>query len=302
MHNDEPSPALVYLAMAVAVVSIAFSSVFITKLERAGVTPQIVALYRMLLATALLLPAAIRYKWREITGLRRADAGLLCLAGLFLAIHFETWVASLQYIPIASSVMLVNCHPLLVVIASHFILHESPTRRGIWGTLVGLAGTALICIDGFRGLGTAMRGDICAILGALSMVGYFLIGRRTRARISLLGYATPVYGSCTVFLLIWAVATGSRLASYGKTDWFYFAALAIVPTIMGHTVLNWAIKHVRASAISIALLGEPVAASVLAFGFFSQIPTGATILGGALVLGGIYLATSNTPLATIGPD
>jgi drug/metabolite transporter (DMT)-like permease len=289
-----PAPLTVYITMAFAVVAVAFSSIFITKLEQAGVRPVIVAFYRMALATVFLLPASIKLRRAEIAGLSKRDVLLLILSGFFLALHFLSWITSLQYIPIAASVMLVASHPLFVVVASHFLLGESPTRRSLVGIAIGLAGTALICVDGFRGLGNALWGDALAILGAIALVGYFLIGRKTRARISLLGYATPVYGACSIFLLAWAVAARENLTSYRRVDWILFAALAIVPTILGHTVLNWAIKHVPASAVSISLLGEPVVAAFLALAFFSQEPSRTTIGGGALVLLGIYFATSGS--------
>ncbi|HUK91552.1 MAG TPA: DMT family transporter [Blastocatellia bacterium] len=292
--HGEPAPAAVYLSMTFAVIAVAFSSIFITKLEHAGVRPVIVALYRMALATAMLLPASIKFRRSEIASLAKRDLFLLGLSGFFLALHFLSWITSLQYIPIAASVMLVASHPLFVVIAAHFLLSESPTRRNMAGIAIGLIGTVLICSDGLRGLGNALYGDGLALLGAISMVGYFLIGRRTRMRISLLGYATPVYASCSVFLLAWAVCFRENLTGYTKGDWMYFTALAIVPTILGHTVLNWAIKHVRASAVSISLLGEPVVAAILALLFFAQQPSGSTIGGGALVLLGIYFATSGS--------
>jgi drug/metabolite transporter (DMT)-like permease len=290
----EGPPAAVYGAMAFAVVAIAFSSIFITELERSGVKPGIVALYRMSLATAFLLPAAIKFRGREIAGLAPKDILLLVLAGLFLALHFLTWITSLQYIPIAASVVLVASHPLLVVVAARVFLGERPSRRNLAGIGIGLAGTAVICFDGFRSLANGLWGDILAILGAASLVGYLLIGRRTRARISLLAYATPVYAACSVFLLGWAVLHGDNLTSYSLESWGYFAALAVIPTILGHTVLNWAIKHVPASAISISLLGEPVVAAILALIIFAQRPSAYTVLGGGLVLLGICFATSGS--------
>jgi drug/metabolite transporter (DMT)-like permease len=279
-------------AMGFAILALAFSSIFITRLERANVPPLIIAFYRMAIATALLAPAAISYRRREVAALARKDLGLLALGGLFLAVHFGAWITSLKYIPIATSVVLVNSHPLFVVIASYLFLGERPRRRAIAGTAVGLLGMAIISRDGFRDADFALAGYALALVGALAVVGYFIIGREVRARVSLLGYVTPLYAVCSLFLLIWAVAAGSPLWPYGATVWAYFLALAVVPTILGHTVFNWAIKHVTPAAISIAFLGEPVLAAALAFLFFGQRPPAATFIGGALVLAGIYLATS----------
>lgn len=279
-------------AMGLAILGLSFSSIFITELERAEISPLAIAFYRMAIATALLLPPALIFKRKEIASLTRADLGLLMLGGFCLAIHFGAWITSLRYIPIATSVVLVNSHPLFVVIASFFFLGERPTRRSLIGTGVGLVGMIVIGHDALGDIQLAVKGDGLALLGALAVVGYFIVGRKARARVSLLGYVTPLYAVCSLVLLVCALIAGNKLGPYRTGAWTYLVALAIVPTIFGHTVFNWAIKHVRPTAISLAFLAEPVVASVLAFFFFGQTPPIATFIGGAFVLVGVYLATS----------
>ncbi len=298
----EPGTAAVLAAMGFAVIALAFSSIFIRQLDRAGVAPLAIAFHRMMLATLLLIPAALLFKRREIMSLNRRDLFLLALGGFFLAVHFGAWITSLSYIPIATSVVLVNSHPLFVVVASYLFLGERPGRRSLFGTATGLAGMIIISGDGLRDVQQALVGDALALVGALAVVGYFIIGRSVRARVSLLGYVTPLYAVSTVFLLGWALGTSTRLYPYEAKEWALFAALAVVPTILGHTVFNWAIKHVRASAISIAFLGEPVIASALALAFFGERPPLATFIGGALVLAGIYLTTSSPKSARAQSD
>jgi len=278
--------------MALAVLALAFSSVFITKLEQTKVPALVIAFYRMAIATAVLLPPALVFRRREIASLARNDLGLLTVGGLCLAVHFGAWITSLKYVPIATSVVLVNSHPLFVVVASYFFLSERPSRRSLIGTAIGLAGMVVISHDAVGSLQPAIKGVGLALVGALAVVGYFIVGRKARTRISLLGYVAPLYALCCLFLLIWVVAAGDSLLPYTASTWVYFAALAIVPTVIGHTVFNWAIKHVRPTVISLAFLGEPVVASVLALIFFGQRPPLETFIGGALVLSGIYLTTS----------
>ena len=295
-----PGAPRVMAAMGFAILALAFASIFITRLERAGVPPISIAFYRMALATCLLAPAALAFRWREIRSLSGRDLLLFALGGLFLALHFGAWITSFKYIPIATSVVLVNSHPLFVVIASYFFLGDRPTRRHLLGTGIGLAGMAIISRDGLRGAEFALRGDSLAILGALAIVGYFIVGRKARARVSLLAYVTPLYTFCSVILLVWALGSGSRLYPYDSTVWFYFLALAVVPTILGHTVFNWAIKHVRPAAISVAFLGEPVVAALLALLFFGQQVSLSTLIGGAFVLGGVCLTTSTGGGSRVG--
>jgi drug/metabolite transporter (DMT)-like permease len=292
-EGEETGTARVMAAMGFAVLALAFSSIFISKLERTEVPPLVIAFYRMALATVLLMPAALAFKRREIAALASKDLVLLLLGGFFLAVHFGAWITSLKYIPISTSVVLVNSHPLFVVIASYFFLGEKPGRRSLAGTAVGIAGMIVITHDALGDIGLALKGNGLALVGALAVVGYFIVGRKARTRISLLGYVTPLYAVCSLLLLLGVMAAGEPLYPYTVTQWAYFAALAVVPTILGHTVFNWAIKHVRPSAISLAFLGEPVAASGLAFIFFAQRPPVATLIGGALVLAGVYLSMSS---------
>ncbi|HXI90782.1 MAG TPA: DMT family transporter [Blastocatellia bacterium] len=293
-HTNTPrlGAGRVMTAMGFAVLALAFASIFITELERSAVPPLVIAFYRMAIATALTLPVALAFKWREIATLARKDLGLMVLGGFCLAVHFGAWITSLKYVPIATSIVLVNSHPLFVVIASYFFLGERPARRGLIGIGIGLVGMAVMSHDALGSVQLAMKGDGLALLGALAVVGYFIVGRKARARISLLGYVTPLYAVCSLFLLIWVLMAGNRLAPYGAEVWAYLGALAVVPTVIGHTVFNWALKHVRPTAISLAFLGEPVIASVLALIFFAQRPPLATFVGGALVLAGVYLTTS----------
>jgi drug/metabolite transporter (DMT)-like permease len=279
----------VYPAMAGAVTALAFSSVFVKKLESLDVPAVVVAFYRVALAALLLAPFTLWLKRKELIAMRRREYSLLLAAALCLAVHFGAWIASLEYIPIAASVVLVDSHPILVAVASYFVLGEALAPRSLAGAILGMIGTVVICKDGLWGMRSDLLGDGLALLGALAMVGYLLAGRKVRNHVSLLGYATPVYLACSLFLVMWAGVSGSRVWPYGRVEWILFAALAIVPTILGHTVLNWAIRHVPATGISISFLGEPVVAAALAFFFFGQRPSTATLIGSSLVLAGIYL-------------
>jgi drug/metabolite transporter (DMT)-like permease len=251
-----------------------------------------VAFYRTALATLLLAPAAFGGNVRQLVSISGRDAALLTLAGLCLAGHFGAWISSLEYIPIAASVVLVNTHPALVVVASWLILGERPGTRSLAGLAVGLIGALITCREGLLGVRLAVVGQGLALLGAVAMVGYFIIGRTLRRRLGLFTYAAPLYLISSIFLLTWVAATGKRLHPYGGIEWLYFAALAVVPTILGHTVFNWALKHVSASAVSIACLGEPVVATILALLIFGQYPPASTLVGGVLVLVGIYLSVT----------
>ena len=286
--SSQPGRAVVFAALGLGILSVSFSSIFTVQLARENVEPLAIAFFRMAIATLLLAPPTFTYKRSELFSLTRKELTLLLIGGMFLAVHFGAWITSLNYIPIATSAVLVNSHPLFVVIAAYLFLGERPTRLGMIGTAAGLLGMMIIGRDGLSAA-FALFGDALAVIGALAVVGYFIIGRKVRERLSLLSYVTPLYAACSTFLLLWALASGTKLFPFNSSVWGFFAALAIVPTILGHTVFNWAIKHVRPSTISVTFLGEPVIASILAFLFFRQQPSLATFIGGAFILCGIYL-------------
>ncbi|MEW6128901.1 MAG: DMT family transporter [Acidobacteriota bacterium] len=288
-QTPNPSGAMVFIAMSLGMVSLSFASIFITHLERSEVPPLIIAFYRMAIATLLLFPAAVACKRQELATLTRKDILWLIVSGLFLALHFGAWITSLKYISIAASAVLVNTHPFFVVIAALLFLKEKPNRFSLMGTSIGLIGMLVIAWNSLADAEFALKGNLLAVLGALAVVGYFIIGRKVREGVSLLGYVTPVYAACSAFLLIWASSLGNSLYPYPASSWGYFFALAIVPTILGHTVFNWALKHVRPATVSLAFLGEPVIASILAYFFFNQRPTLSILAGGLLVLAGVWL-------------
>jgi drug/metabolite transporter (DMT)-like permease len=289
--SAHPGSVTVRFALALAVTSTAFSSIIVAELEQSGVPPLVVAFYRSAIAAAVLAVPALAMKRREFGKLTRREMLLITASGFCLAVHFGAWIWSLKYIPIATSVLLVNSHPLLVVIASRLILGEAQSSRRMIGLAVGLLGTAVIFWEGFSGIETALVGDALAMLGSVATVGYFLLGRSMRARISLLAYVTPLYVVCALFLAAGGAVANTRFYPYSAKDWLLLAALAILPTIVGHTIFNWALRYVSAPAVAMNFLAEPVVASILALLFFNQRPEKSTLVGGVFVLAGVYLAT-----------
>jgi drug/metabolite transporter (DMT)-like permease len=214
--------------------------------------------------------------------------------GLVLAAHFSLWIASLERTSVASSVVLVTAHPVLVGLVGHFMMNERLSRLNAVGIAVGLAGVVVLT-RGDAGAGTeTLIGDLLAFLGGVAAGVYILGGRQTRKRISLVTYAFLVYGSCSVFLLVAVVVTGTELVGLGGGEWFLFLLMALGPSILGHTMYNWTLRHVPASVVSVSLLGEPVGSSLLAFLLLSEAPPELAVVGGAVILVGIVLASWGT--------
>jgi len=283
------------VAIAFAVISVSFASIFITWSESPPIT---IALYRLAIATGiigatiLVRTGALR-KPNTLLRIPRRDAALMALIGAILASHFALWISSLKVEgeSIASSVVLVTSHPLLVGLLSHYVLRERLNRWMAIGIVLGLAGVVSIALADYGFAGSLLYADILAFSGGVMAGFYFLLGRRVRQRVALLDYACVVYASATAVLLVYALAFGSSLAPVGDVprELILFAALAIIPQIGGHTLYNWALRWVTAPVVSLSLVGEPVGSSLLAWVLLTQVPTVGVAIGASLALAGIYL-------------
>jgi drug/metabolite transporter (DMT)-like permease len=280
-----PPRYLPNLALVVAVLGVSSSGLFIRLAESPSL---IIATYRMLLVTGMLLPVLLLTGRSDFASIGRRELVRLALAGIFLAAHFGLWTTSLEYTSVASSVVLVSTHPVFVALVEAVWLSRAiPTMAAVGIALTVVGGLAIGFNELLQG-GTSLLGCVLALGGALSMVGYLLIGRDLRAHMDLLGYVTSVYGVCGAVLLITSVVAGTSLAVPVR-DIPIFLALALLPTICGHTVFNWTLRHLPASVVATAFLGEPIGASVLAWLFLGEVPSISTVAGGSVILVGLFL-------------
>ena len=244
-----------------------------------------IAGYRMLFASIILAPFAIR-EMRSAERMDRRTISLVTVTGAVLAVHFFTFISSLQYTSVASSTILVNCHPLIVGAASVLLLKES-SRRVMVGVLIGFAGVAAIALS--AGSSGQALGDSLALIGGLMAAIYLLSGRVLRRSLGIFTYAFLVYLSATAFLFLAMIIGGVPLWPYSIDELLVFLALAVVCTIFGHTVYNWSLKYLPAPVVSTSLLGEPILASLLALLLLGEVPGWTVILAAPLVLIGILL-------------
>jgi len=258
------------------------------------------------LATVFLSPFVLARRSQEISKIDRRTWFFLLLSGAFLGFHFATWITSLEYTTIASSVVLVTTAPLWVALLSPLFLKEKLNRFVIAGLVISLAGSVLVAISGncvlsssgfqcsgFNSFfaGNHFLGNLLALSGAFLSCGYLLIGRRVRNQVDLTSYAFLVYLVASVVLLLLVFISGERLTGYSGSAYLWMIALAIIPQLVGHTMFNWALKYLSAAFVSIALLGEPIGSVILAFIFLKERPVMFEIIGGILILIGIFIAT-----------
>ena len=292
-----------YVGIFLAVVSVSWASIFITWSTSPAIT---IALYRLGMATAILAAVlAIRIGLgKEVTLRRLPRRDLLLMAGIgaILATHFTLWISSLK-VPqesIASSVVLVTSHPLMVGLVSHFVLKERLNRWMAVGIVVGFSGVILIAFADYGPGGSLLYADALAFLGGIMAGLYFLAGRRLRQRVALLDYALVVYGCATAVLFLYALVLRESLTPVGNldTELLLFLALAVIPQIGGHTLYNWSLRWVPAPVVSLSLVGEPVGSSLLAWIILNQVPSLGVAFGALLALLGIYLTVYGQGTAT----
>lgn len=258
-----------------------------------------IAFHRLLYATLLLAPVALLLARRELAALAPRDWVGLGLVGAVLAVHFAAWISSLALTSVASSVFLVTLHPVFVAIASHRLFGEGVGRAGFAGIGLALVGGLVIVAGDAGGGSDPLLGDLLAFGGGLAAAVYFLAGRGYRRRLGLVAYVTPVYAAASLFLLLLLVLLpppfGGPVAGYAPREHLLFLALAVVPMILGHTILNWALRYVTAPVIATTILGEPIGASLLALLLLREAPSIPTLLGGGLVLAGIAIVALSAP-------
>src|SRR5216117_4166582 len=217
---------------------------------------------------------------------------LTLLSGLLLALHFWSWIASLRFITVASSVVLVSLKPVFAWGLAAAWLREQPTRPEAWGIALAVSGASLIGLADARLSLGALGGDGLALVGAVTGAGYYVIGRRVRQTVGIWRYATGVYATAAAALALLALARRMPVSGFAGRDWAVFGAMAAGPMLVGHTGMNYALRHFRATTVNVAALGEPVGASVIAWLVPSihEVPPPTALVGGVLVLSGIALS------------
>ena len=271
--------------IALGVIGISLSSIFV---KYSAAPAAVTAAWRLLWTVALMTPVV----WgsgtvrRELLGVKGAVAFLSALSGVFLAIHFVLWFESLNQTSVASSTTIVCTEVIWVCLGYRIFLGGRVPGRAALAIAVTLAGSVLIAFadSGSRG---HLRGDVLALLAAVAVAGYTLIGRVVRAKASTSVYTYLVYTVCALALVLTCAFQGLGLTAYGSSPILVGLALAVFSTILGHSIFSWCLKYFSPAFVSASKLCEPVGAAALAAVLFAQIPTALQLLGGGLILGGV---------------
>jgi drug/metabolite transporter (DMT)-like permease len=278
------------VVLPVGVVAISFASILI---KLCDAPPLIIAAYRLTLATVILFLWTIprRRHWEGLRFLPLRDVLASLLAGLFLCFHFAFWITSLRYTSVASSVIFVTTNPIFIGLLSLFLFREALSAALLGSILLAVGGGILIGWGDWSKGVPSLTGDLLALLGALMASGYLLMGRRVRQRMDLALYITIVYATASFALILLAWASGQPFFAYPLRTYFLLFLIALVPQLIGHTCLNWALKFFSATLVAVFILGEPIGATTLAYLLLGEPLSGTLVGGGVLVLLGIYFAS-----------
>jgi len=285
------------VVLLIGIIAVSAASILIRNAQTT--TPSLViAAYRMTIASFVVVPVALWRHQKELRKLRRTEWLLAAGSGAFLAIHFAMWITSLEYTSVTSSVVLDATSPLWVAVGS-WLLRERLNRLVVLGLFVAVIGSLVIGLgDMTAGTGSApLLGNSLALVGALTVTGYWMIGRRVRGSLSLAPYVAIVYSTAAIVLLMMVAGANQPLTGYDATTYLWFLLLALVPQLVGHSSFNWALARLPAVFIAVTTLGEPIGATVLAYFLLNEAPTPIRMFGAALVLAGIAVTMSRQPSA-----
>ncbi|MCU4770267.1 DMT family transporter [Bacillus toyonensis] len=290
------SPIFSYFILFFGVFALSTSAIFV---KMADAPAAIIAFYRLLFATVILLPLLLFNKRNrnELKTLSKKQWGFGFLSGLFLAAHYVLWFESLQYTSVASSTVIVTLQPLFSMIGGYFLFKERFTKEAVIGCLIAISGSIVIGWQDFQISGDALYGDILAFMAAGIITAYFFISQHIRKDLSLIPYSVISYGSSACFLGIFAYMQQQSFIHYATQTWLSFIGLAFIATILGQTIFNWLLKWMSATVISMSILGETIGTCVLAYFILSETITLQQALGISIIFIGLTLFLLQPKLA-----
>jgi drug/metabolite transporter (DMT)-like permease len=272
--------------LALGVVAASVSAILVR--YASGADALAISFWRCALGAIVLVPFARS----GLRSMERSAYVIPMVAGAFLAVHFATWIRSVELTTVAVSVLLVSTTPIFVAIIAWLVFHDRLPGVGWLGIFLALAGTALVA--GVDIEGSSFVGNLLALAGGAMAAGYVIAGRVARRKLGILEYAVVTYALAAVLLLAVCLAAGVELTGYPSKTWWALAGIVVGPQLLGHTIINLVLRDIDATSVSVAIMAEPIIAITLAFILFDETPSMLVYPGGAAILAGIYLVTARS--------
>ncbi len=286
---------LIFFVLLLSVISVSFASIFIKLCPE---VPSIsIAFYRMAVS-GIFMSIFVIPELKNLKRIKRKTLILNILSGVFLAFHFITWITSLKYTSVASSVALVTTNPIFVGIFSYIFFKDKISINLIIGIIFSVMGSFILAfgdnptIEMLKEGKNPLLGDLLALFGAIMASLYIILGSRVRKEVSILNYNFITYNISFIFLFFLVLSLNIPLTGFNKASYIYLILLGIVPQVLGHGGFNWALKYVKPSLIAITILGEPIGATTLAFIIFNERLSISQMVGMSLIFIAIIIAFS----------
>jgi drug/metabolite transporter (DMT)-like permease len=288
-----------YIALAVGLLAVSSASTFIRFAQQAEAPSLVIAMWRVALASLILTPFVLTRYRADLGRLSKSQIGLAMLSGFFLGIHFASWISSLEYTSVLTSVTLVSTNPLLVALVSPLLLRDRLSRATFVAILLAIAGGVILSAAGNAGSARTpapLLGAFLALVGSGAVAVYFMIGRRLRHDMPVLPYIWITYGAAACVLIGLVLVGKAPVGGLPEDAYFWMTLTALVPQLIGHSSYNFALGHLSAAYVSLIVLGEPIFSTLLAALFLSEplkdpLRDPSQILGGALILIALFVAS-----------
>ena len=308
LENSSATPISVYVMLALGLSSFSFSAILVKLAQTEGIPSLFVASSRLMIAAIILTPFVFIYHRANLATLNRKDLLLAFGAGTFLALHFISWVTSLEYTSVLISVVFVTSGPLWVAILEFIFFRAKLPKLVViglgvailGGLLIGFAGalsdTSTVQVDRQREL----IGGGLSLIGAITIAVYLIIARKLQqprirngvtTKLHIIPYIWLVYGSAGLLLLVWTILAGVPIVGYSAQGYIWLLLMALFPQLVGHSSLNYAVGYLPATIVSMATQLEPIGSAILAYFLFNELPFPLQIVGSIVIICGVMLAT-----------
>ncbi len=292
---------LAFFILAVAILSVSTAAIFI-RFAQETVPSITIASYRLIIASLILFPFTIKKAYKEMKDLDSRSIGLIIISGFLLAFHFMSWIISLEFTNVISSVVLVTTTPIWVTAISPWLLKERVPKRFLLG--LGLAFLGMVMISfGNAGLfpnwkmneiffkdELVVQGNLLALVGAFCAAGYVVMGRILRKQLSTGSYVLSVYSIAGAVLIGLLIVSTEQSMKINLNELKWLVLIALIPQVIGHSLINWALGIMPAYYVAISLLGEPIGSTILAIFILKEIPTISEIVSAGVIILGIFIA------------
>jgi drug/metabolite transporter (DMT)-like permease len=291
-----------YIVLVIGLLAVSSASVMIRFAQNENASSLVISAWRVGLATLVLTPVVFTRYRADLARLNRRQIALMLLGGALLAIHFGSWITSLEYTSVIASVVLVTANPLWVALMAPIFLRERLSRITIGAIVVAFVGAVLIATGGSAGTArhqdSPLLGNSLAVLGAITVAGYFIIGRKIRANVSLIPYIWITYGAAAIVLLLVVLIMRLPVAGLSPNAYLWMSLVALLPQLIGHSAYAYALGYLSAAYVSLTVLGESIGSTILAAILLSEQPAPVQLFGSLLVLLGVFVASREETRST----